>query len=73
MSGWRTLLFNGGLGLAALIGQVLDQMSVIDWTAVLPPDWVPVVLFAVGVANVALRHVTTGPAGWRRAAADPAA
>ncbi|MFN4010979.1 MAG: hypothetical protein ACK4K8_13565 [Pannonibacter sp.] len=70
MSGWKTLLFNGGLGLAVLVGQVLDQLSVMDWDAVLPPDWGPVVLVIVGVVNVLLRHVTTGPAGWRGQVAE---
>ncbi|WP_269581984.1 hypothetical protein [Roseibium sp. Sym1] len=66
MSGWKTVLFNGGLGIVALIAELLNYLSVFNWREVLPPEYAPGVILGIGVANIVLRHVTTGPAGWRQ-------
>ena len=66
MSGWKTILFNGGLGLLALLAELLAYFQAFNWREVLPPDLAPIVILGVGVANILLRHLTTGPAGWRK-------
>lgn len=65
MKGWKTLLFNGGIGVAALLGEVLAHLNGTDLTKILPEASVPAAVTLVGLANIVLRHVTTGPAGWK--------
>lgn len=66
MSGWKTFLFNGAIGLVALLGELLAYFSTIDWKLILPPEQVPFVLLGIGAVNILLRHVTTGRAAWRK-------
>lgn len=66
MNGWKTLAFNGAVGIASLGGRVLDQLEVIDWSKILPGGWGPFAVMAIGLINILLRHVTTEPAAWRK-------
>jgi hypothetical protein len=66
MPGWKTLLFNGGIGAAVLAGQLLSYFEAVDWSVLLPPDIAPYAVLGIGIANIVLRHVTGGPAGWRQ-------
>ena len=56
--GWRTLAFNGLLAVAGIFAY-LDMAGL---STILPAkySWVPIV---VGVANIALRVITTSPIG----------
>ncbi|ADZ71339.1 hypothetical protein [Polymorphum gilvum] len=65
MTGWKTLLFNGGLAALVLAAEILDHLAVVDWRQIVPPGAAPLVVLAIGLANIMLRHVTHGPAGWR--------
>ena len=65
MSGWKTLAFNGSVGLAAVLAELLSYVSSMDWQEILPPEMVPHAVLAMGIANIVLRHVTHGPAAWR--------
>ncbi len=65
MTGWKTLAFNGAIGLAALLADLLSLVSSMDWRAFVPPEFVPYAVLAMGMANILLRHVTQGPAAWR--------
>jgi hypothetical protein len=58
MKGWRTLAINA----AVILGGVLAYLDTAGLRDVLPARyaWVPI---ALGAANVALRLITTGPAG----------
>ena len=66
MRGWKTLAFNGGLGLGAVAAEVLNYLGAVDWQTILPPERAGVAVLVVGAANILLRHVTEGPAGWRK-------
>ncbi|MEJ8473966.1 hypothetical protein [Roseibium algae] len=66
MSGWKTLLFNGGIGLVAILAQLTEHLMRVDWQMILPSDSVPLVVLVIGVANIILRHLTTERAGWRK-------
>lgn len=65
MNGWKTLLFNGAVGSAGVVGVILDQLNVVNWDTALPPGWGQYAVIILGIANILLRHNTTGPAGWR--------
>lgn len=66
MSGWKTLLFNVGLAVLALVAELLAFFQAFDWREILPSDYAPFVILGIGIANILLRHVTSGPAGWRK-------
>ncbi|NVK33680.1 MAG: hypothetical protein HWE23_04310 [Rhodobacteraceae bacterium] len=68
MTGWKTLAFNGSLGSLAIVAELLDELSIADWTKVLPADRLPLVVIGVTLFNILLRHVTHGQAGWSREA-----
>jgi hypothetical protein len=68
MRGWKTLLLNGGIGAAVVLLEMLTFLGAADWNAILPPDRAAVAVLGIGLANIVLRHVTSGPAGWRKAA-----
>lgn len=65
MRGWKTLVLNGLVGCAILAIELLTFAGAADWQAILPPERAAIVVLSVGVANIFLRHVTSGPAGWR--------
>ncbi|MEP0234136.1 hypothetical protein [Roseibium sp.] len=65
MSGWKTLLFNGGVGILVAIAQLVEHVSVVEWSEILPADMTPWVIIAIGIINILLRHVTRGAAGWK--------
>lgn len=64
MHGWKTFLFNGALGALALLAELMSYLSDVDWKEVVPPDAAPYVVLVIGMANIVLRHLTKGPAGW---------
>ncbi|WP_417480768.1 hypothetical protein [Maricaulis maris] len=66
MSGWKTFLFNGGIGALILAAELLDHLALVDWREILPEGTAPLVVLLIGIGNILLRHVTRGPAGWRR-------
>lgn len=66
MRGWKTLLLNLVIGGGVLLVELLTFLGAADWYAVLPPERAALAVLGLGVANILLRHVTSGPAGWRR-------
>jgi len=66
MAGWKTLVFNGGVGIAALIAELLDHLGVVPVDRLLRGDKATWIAVALGAANIGLRHVTSRPAGWRK-------
>ena len=56
MKGWRTITFN-------TISAIVPVVSLTEWHAVFPPDYLPYWLLFVALTNVYLRTVTTTPVG----------
>ena len=57
LTGWKTLLFNGGV----IVGTALLQWAAgIDWLSLVGPEWSMVIVAGV---NFALRFFTTTPVG----------
>lgn len=71
MQGWRTLLVNAMAAMAVIGLEILHMLAGIDWQAHLPRDAAIWMVVAVNVANIVLRHVTQGPAGWRGGSGRP--
>lgn len=66
MRGWKTLVLNGLAAGAALLLECLHYLAGVDWTSHLAPQSALWVVIALNLGNILLRHVTDGPAGWRR-------
>ncbi|MBA4610932.1 hypothetical protein H1W37_04670 [Stappia taiwanensis] len=66
MRGWKTLVLNGLAAGAALLLECLHYLAGVDWTSHLGPQAALWVVIAFNLGNILLRHVTDGPAGWRR-------
>ena len=56
MKGWRTVTFN-------VLSTVVPIISLTEWRAVFPSEWLPYWLLAVAIANIYLRTITTTPMG----------
>ncbi|GGB63282.1 hypothetical protein GCM10011316_38950 [Roseibium aquae] len=68
MTGWKTAAVNGGVVVTMVLGEILSRLSSVDWHQVLPEGSAGYMVAALGIANLVLRHVTSGPAGWRKQA-----
>lgn len=68
MEGWKTLVFNGAIGLLVIVKELVTYTSGFDWSAILPHQTAEMVILGLGIANILLRHVTVGSAGWRKSA-----
>lgn len=66
MNGWKTLIFNGAVGLIVVLKELLTYTAGVDWSDFLPPQSAEMVVLGLGIANILLRHVTVGPAGWKK-------
>ncbi|MTH96075.1 hypothetical protein [Roseibium sp. RKSG952] len=66
MTGWKTAAVNGGVVTAVVLAEIVGQFAALDWREFLPDGMAGVVIAGLGAANLVLRHVTRGPAGWRR-------
>lgn len=64
MRGWRTLALNLATGLAVIAAEMAGFLAGVDWAAALGPREALWLVVAVNLANIALRHLTRGPAGW---------
>lgn len=60
LKGYRTLLVNALL-------MIIPLLEMTELHAVLPPDYLPWVLFAAAVGNIVLRLLTDTPVGRRDA------
>jgi hypothetical protein len=56
LKGYKTVVFNSATAVAAL-AQYTDLVQVVA------PEYVPLALLVVGVANLVLRYLTTTPIG----------
>jgi hypothetical protein len=63
LKGWKTVIVNTALGLPAALYGLYLQFGTVDFTPIIPTEYVT--WFAVGwsVLGVILRIVTTGPVG----------
>ncbi len=61
--GWRTIIFGAIVGAPLTILQILNELSVLDLTTVIPPPWGVRIATAVTVVMILLRLITTGPVG----------
>ncbi|MBO0345187.1 hypothetical protein [Roseibium limicola] len=64
MQGWKTFVFNGAMGFVAILAELMSYLTDLDWKQLVPPESAPYVVLSIGVANILLRHMTSGPAGW---------
>jgi hypothetical protein len=58
MKGYRTIIFNA-------LSAVVPIVSLTEWHAIFPAEWLPYWLFAVALINVYLRTVTSTALGRR--------
>lgn len=56
MKGWRTITFN-------VLTTIVPIISLTEWHAVFPSEWLPYWLLVVAIANIYLRTITTTPMG----------
>lgn len=56
IKGWRTIAFN-------VLSALVPIVTLSEWNAVFPPEWLPYWLLLVAVTNVYLRSITTTPVG----------
>ncbi len=66
MKGYRTLIFNGGLGILVIIAQVVQEFGYsAELQYFVSEETMPYLMLAILAANVVLRVVTTSPVGQR--------
>uniref|UniRef100_UPI003BA9CAEF hypothetical protein n=1 Tax=Stappia sp. TaxID=1870903 RepID=UPI003BA9CAEF len=68
MQGWRTFLLNALAAASIIVLEIVTMLVGVDWQAHLPREVAIWIVVAVNIANIVLRHVTSGPAGWRNGA-----
>lgn len=61
--GWRTLIFNGLVGLVPLGVAILDAFGAMDWTKLVDERTAAAISLAVALANIVLRFATSTPVG----------
>ncbi|MEP3049665.1 MAG: hypothetical protein ABJL55_17575 [Roseibium sp.] len=66
MRGWKTLVLNSVAGVTILVLEVLSFMTSTDWHLILSPERASLLVLGLGLANILLRHITSGPTGWRK-------
>ena len=63
LDGWKTIIWNGFIGVTPLILVSLDKLQALDLTPWMTP-WVGIgVGFVISAVGVWLRYITTGPVG----------
>jgi hypothetical protein len=63
LRGWKTMIWNGFLALAAPIAVALQQLGAVDWSQYVGPIGAICIGLVVAAIGVWLRYVTTGPVG----------
>ena len=63
MKGYRTIAINAAVIAVPAVVEVMQFLNVFDWHSILPPDYAPIVIMFVGVANILLRFVTNTKVG----------
>lgn len=61
--GWKTIIWNVFLGLAAPMAVALEQFGAIDWSQYVGPFGAVGIGFLVASVGIWLRYITTGPIG----------
>lgn len=56
LKGWRTTIFN----IAVILAGLAEYVDIINMIA---PEYTPLILLVVGVANLVLRYLTDTPVG----------
>lgn len=63
LKGWKTIVWNAFLGLAAPVAIALQQLGAIDWSQYVGPVGAVFIGLGIAVVGILLRVVTTGPVG----------
>ncbi len=63
LKGWKTIIANVMVGLPAAALYLYTEFGNIDFTAVIPAQYVGLFVFCNAVLGVFLRFITTGPVG----------
>jgi hypothetical protein len=61
--GWRTIIVNAALGLPSLLYTLYLALNGVDFTPVIPAQYVAVFALFWSLLGIGLRLITTGPAG----------
>lgn len=64
--GYRTIILNGLMAGALIMGQLLAYFTVFDWTQIMSPAQAAWMMLAVNVLNILLRFYTTGAVGTKQ-------
>ena len=63
IKGWKTIIWNGFLALAAPVAIALQQLGAIDWSQYVGPIGAICIGFLIAAIGIWLRYITTGPVG----------
>jgi hypothetical protein len=63
LKGWKTVAFN-------IVAAILPVIQLTEFRDALPPEYLPWYALAIALANLALRHVTDTPAGYKASTPD---
>ena len=63
LRGWKTIIWNAFLALAAPLAIAADKLGAVDFTDKVGPIGAVVIGFVVAAIGMWLRYVTTGPVG----------
>lgn len=61
--GYRTLIFNWLIVLGFGLAEVFAYLGTVNWREFVPEVYAPWVVVGIGVINILLRRMTTGPVG----------
>lgn len=63
LKGYKTLVWNAFLALAAPVAVALQQLGAIDWSQYVGPFGAIAIGFVIAGIGIWLRYITTGPVG----------
>lgn len=63
LKGWKTIIWNVFIAVAAPLAIALQQLGAIDWSQYVGPIGAVFIGLAIGIIGIAFRVVTTGPVG----------
>ncbi len=63
LKGWKTIVWNAFLALAAPVAVSLQQLGAIDWSQYVGPFGAIGIGLFIAAVGIWLRYVTTGPVG----------
>jgi hypothetical protein len=63
LKGYKTIVWNAFLAMAAPVAVALQQLGAIDWSQYVGPIGAIGIGFVIAAIGVLLRYITTGPVG----------